>query len=332
MNVAEPRVADDFGDEVQEALITGIVVHWHNEFELSRLLQTWPEDDPRFALCVVDNGGTTSSLQKSHSTPTWLHPPSNLGFAGGINAGVRATDNSWSPWLLLLNPDTRVDLEALEQLAESAVNWHEQEPRLAMIAPRLINAEGSADQFGWQLRPLTKPRHLFAQCLFLSRPRGPRVEPANGALVEQPAAAALLVRRDALEQVGGFDERFFPAWFEDVDLAYRLRDGDFVGRYLRTAQVHHDGGASVPSLGFARFLRVYYRNLQNFARIRKWRILSSFAPWVVAAAAIARLPILLVRQPPASASRGAAAIALIQLSMAALSGWRWPRNSVEPTR
>ncbi len=304
--------------------LSGIVVHWRNETELGQLLAAWPRDQ-RFALTIVDNSGSIAALAAEHPWAQWITPSRNLGFGGGVNEGARRSNGRW---LLVLNADTVANLEALEQLLAAAEEYEQHDPQVAMVAPRLIDpdlkSDGTRSQHRWQLRPLTERRHLLAQCLFLSRPRGPAIEPADGAAVEQPAAAALLVRRDAFVEIDGFDERFAPAWFEDVDFAQRLADAGYVGRYARRAEFTHAGGASVPSLGFARFLRIYYRNLQRFALARGWRVVAATAPLIVAIAAILRLPTLLVRVPRASHSRTAAAIALIQLATSAVTGWRWP--------
>jgi N-acetylglucosaminyl-diphospho-decaprenol L-rhamnosyltransferase len=83
--------------------------------------------------------------------------------------------------------------------------------------------------------------------------------------VEQAAAAALAVRRDAFVRVGGFDERYVPAWYEDVDLCSRLADEGTI-LYLPEASVRHRGGSSASRLGYARFLPLFYRNALRYRR------------------------------------------------------------------
>ncbi len=303
--------------------ISGIVVHWRNERELEALLAAWP-GDPQFPLCVVDNSASTASLQASYPNVRWVLPDSNLGFGGGVNAGFEATRGRWR---LLLNPDVVVTAEALTTLGDAAERSVQADPSVAMLAPRLVDQDEdgapSASQFSWQLKPLPRRRHLLAQCMFLARPKGPATEPEDLAPVEQPAAGALLVRADAFEAVGGFHDIYYPAWFEDVDFAQRLSTAGFTGRYARQAEVKHVGGASVPSLGFGRFLRIYYRNLQRFARARGWWLVAATTPLIVAVAALLRTPLVLVRRPRAAPSRRVAMVAFVQLAMAALSGWRW---------
>ena len=87
------------------------------------------------------------------------------------------------------------------------------------------------------------------RCSGIPAPETP-VEPAAGAPIEQPAAAALALRRSVFEAVDGFDERYFPAWFEDVDLARRLADRGERMLYLPAALCRHRQGSSVGALGY----------------------------------------------------------------------------------
>jgi GT2 family glycosyltransferase len=83
--------------------------------------------------------------------------------------------------------------------------------------------------------------------------------------VEQPAAAALAVRRTVFREIGGFDPSFTPAWWEDVDLCRRLASRGRIF-YVPGARFEHAGGAAMKHLGYDRFLPIYYRNA-----IRYWR-------------------------------------------------------------
>jgi GT2 family glycosyltransferase len=84
--------------------------------------------------------------------------------------------------------------------------------------------------------------------------------------VGQAAAAALLVRREAYVASGGFDERFFPAWYEDVDFCRSLRTAGWDVYFSRDAQFIHEGGYSAKALGASGFAAAYYRNQLQYVR------------------------------------------------------------------
>jgi GT2 family glycosyltransferase len=153
---------------------------------------------------------------------------------------------------------------------------------------------------------------------------GARSEPAAGSPVEQPAAAALALRRDALAAAGGLDERFHPAWFEDVDLARRLRDAGAVVRYWPAARFRHRLGASVPRLGYAAFLWIYYRNLVRYLGKHHGQAWAAAAVLALPLGMLLRLALLPLRRPRRAASRGEAARGLVGVAAGALSGWRLP--------
>jgi len=84
--------------------------------------------------------------------------------------------------------------------------------------------------------------------------------------VEQPAGACLAVRRTAWELIGGFDEQFFPVWFEDVDFCKRLRDGGEHIFYCPEARFRHRGAHSVGQLSFRARQIFWYGNMLLYAR------------------------------------------------------------------
>jgi GT2 family glycosyltransferase len=285
-------------------LLSGLVVHWHAEDELAELVAAWPRD-PRFELVVVDNA-SSRPLDFPANGPRLVRPERNLGFAGGANAGAGVAR---APLLLVLNPDARPLPGALDALLAGFAAH----PDAAGLAPRLESANGES-QHRWQLRPLPRPGQLLAQTLFLSGVTGPAVEPAPGTPVEQPAGAALALRREALRQVGGFDERFHPAWFEDVDLARRLRVAGLELRYWPAARFRHGLGASLPRLGYGAFLAAYYRNLVRYLALHHGRGWAGAARGLLVVGALLRLALLPLRRPRRARSRAEAARGLLALA------------------
>jgi GT2 family glycosyltransferase len=209
---------------------------------------------------------------------------------------------------------------ALDRLLEGFAAW----PDAAGLAPRLTGPGGES-QAAWQLRPLPSAWECLLHALpFGGRPR-PLAEPEPGAPVEQPAAAALAFRREALEKVGGLDAGFHPAWFEDVDLAYRLRSAGAVLRYWPAARFRHHLGSTVPRLGYGPFLRIYYRNLTRYLEKHHGRGWAAAARVFVVLGALIRLFFLPLRRPARAVSRGEAFRGLLDVMAGALSRWREPR-------
>jgi GT2 family glycosyltransferase len=293
-------------------LLAGVVVHWHDEENLRRLVAAWPPG-PRFELLVVDNG---SESPLPAGCFRLVAPGKNLGFAGGANAGVAAAR---APAVLILNPDAVPEPGALEHLLDGLAAH----PEAAGMVPRLLD-EGGRPQHRWQLRRLPRPAELLVQALFVAPPLGSSQEPPAGAAVEQPAAAALLLRRQALEAVGGFDPGYYPAWFEDVDLARRLARAGLVCRYWPAAAFRHRLGSTVLHLGYGPFLWAYFRNLCRYLALHHGRSWALAARALLVPGMILRLFALPLRRPRRAASRREAAGGLLAVAAGAATAWRRP--------
>ena len=134
--------------------------------------------------------------------------------------------------------------------------------------------------------------------------------------VEQAAAAAIAVRRDVFVRIGGFDERYVPAWYEDVDLCARLAaEGTIL--YLPEASVRHRGGSSASRLGYRKFLPLFYRNALRYRRERYGLAQRAAYRGLLAAGMALRLAMLPLRRD-VPRSRGEAArayLAVLGLSL-----------------
>ena len=160
---------------------------------------------------------------------------------------------------LILNPDIRVlpgSVQILEEFMDShpraaAVGGYVGEKYLPKEFPtmsRLILENLGAGK--WRNYPLP---------LGEGRVRAP-------VSVDQPAGAALMIRRDAYEEAGGFDEQFYPAWYEDVDFCRRVKAQGWEIFFLPAAEFLHSGGYSAETLGSESFLGAYYGNQLRYAR------------------------------------------------------------------
>jgi GT2 family glycosyltransferase len=126
--------------------------------------------------------------------------------------------------------------------------------------------------------------------------------------VEQPAAAALMIRRDAYDDVGDFDEQFYPAWYEDVDFCQRLKTKGWEVYFVSKAQFLHEGGYSVEAMGATDFLNSYYTNQLRYARKHFGVLGAAVVRTSIVAGMIARM----IGKPRQAANYGRSLIAILR--------------------
>ena len=214
----------------------------------------------RYETVVVDHGSTdgTVDLVRERFPRVRAVERENRGLAAGWNAGVAATS---SRYVLLLNSDAWVAGEAVERL----VRFADEHPRAAVVAPRLLNPDGSLQR---SVRGFPTLWRLATEYLFLRKvaPRSPALNAfyAGGFGHDQPRridwamGAVLLVRREAVDEVGPADEDFF-LFSEETDWCYRFRAARWEVWFDPVAEFHHVGGASHGG-------RMYVENLRGNLR------------------------------------------------------------------
>lgn len=189
---------------------------------------------------------------------------------------------------------------------------------VAAVGARLVHAHDGTPQAGFNIRRFPTLGSLAMDLLLIDQiwsdnPITRRYvaadlrddEPAD---VDQPAAACLMIRAAAFDAVGGMDERFHPAWFEDVDLCRRLRAAGYRIRYEPRATVAHQGGVAMRTLGLGRFSAIWYANMERYVRkhhgVAAWLLLKV----LIATGMIARLLVSLLRADGAAARAYAAVL------------------------
>jgi GT2 family glycosyltransferase len=250
-----------------KADVLAVVVRWRGGDEVRRCISTLCDDGgPRLArIILVDSGsgdGGADRLASEFAGIQVISLAHNLGFAFAADRG--ASEGS-EPLLLLLNPDVEITAGSVESLAGVL----DDRPRTAGAVPLLEGFDG-VSQHQWQLRDLPSAARLT-----LGLPGRPSFSspPNSPVAVEQPAAAAWLVRRRVWESLGGLDPTFEPAWWEDVDFCARLRDrladpafpADEGFVVAPSVCLRHHGGSRVASLGRKAFFTAYYNNLLHYA-------------------------------------------------------------------
>ncbi len=200
-----------------------------------------------FQILVVDNASTDGSVEwlKERGIPT-LFMEENLGFDGGVNAGIRASD---TPYVLLLNNDTVAEPDFVGELLK-AIEGSEKTFAVSSKMIQLYHRElmdDAGDMYsilGWAYqrgvgrssKKYNRPCTVFSAC-----------------------AGAAIYRREIFEEIGYFDEAHF-AYLEDTDICYRARIFGYASRYCPAAVVYHVGSGTSGSKYNAFKVRLAARN------------------------------------------------------------------------
>jgi len=227
---------------------------------------------------VVDNGSHDATIAEvARRGARLIANSTNRGFAGAVNQGFSALN---CPYILLLNPDA-VLLTTIEPLRGAC-----DLPRAAGAGGQLVDFNGNP-QTGFMFRRLPTPAALVLEVLLLNRvwPNNPvnrryRALDLNcqwrGAMpcadkmdlnpfpVEQPAGAFLMIRREVWQELGGFDEGFYPLWFEDVDFCRRAVQRGYVLYHTPAAVARHTGAHSIGQLTVEMRRFYWYRSLLRY--------------------------------------------------------------------
>jgi len=215
---------------------------------------------------VVDNGSSDATVAEvSRKGVRLVANLVNRGFAAAVNQGFTVLD---SAYILLLNPDAEVE-GGLDDLRAACLL-----PGAGAAGGRLVDAQGRP-QVGFMVRRLPTPLVLSLEVLLLNR-----IFPNNRANrryrcldlnyniripVEQPAGAFLMVPRTVWRELGGFDEEFFPLWFEDVDFCRRAISRGHQLYYVPRAVAKHAGGHSISQLTVEKRRVYWYRSLLRYS-------------------------------------------------------------------
>jgi len=211
---------------------------------------------------VVDNGSTDDSVSRMKDRfprVMMIEAGRNLGFAAANN---RAVQKSSGEFLLLVNTDALLE----RGCAQSLLDLMKADPRVGMAGPQLLNPNGSP-QTSYEAAPTLATEILnrsLLKRLFPSRFPGKGRALSEPEQVETLIGAAMMIRRQALEQLGGFDEDYF-FFLEETDLALRMRQAGWKVIHDPRARAVHLQGATAKT--FQASARIeFYRSRYLFFR------------------------------------------------------------------
>ena len=254
-------------------LVNVVIVNYNTHEELRACLGSLSHSYP---VVVVDNASTDGSAEMVRRESPHVHlleSAKNLGYGGGANLGISATD---SAYVLLLNSDTLVPEGAVERLCACLSS----QPRAAVSGPQLLLLDGRPQvscfpfpgTLAWLIE--NKPLSTIAKRLpWLRRSAISLFPPAASAAVPWVLGAALLLRRTALDQVGGFDENFF-MYYEEVDLSRRLARAGWSTWFVPEAEIYHLGGASTSKVRVSMVLAHFRSTLRYYRRYYRGPVLA----------------------------------------------------------
>ncbi|WP_404392316.1 glycosyltransferase [Humibacillus xanthopallidus] len=175
---------------------------------------------------VVDNSSSPEVRAVVEGTAArYVDPGRNGGFAAGVNEGLRHADPRAD--VLLVNPDAVIDRSAIETLRAALAS----DGSLASVGPAQFDAEGRPSRVEW---PFPSPLGTWVDAVGLARWR--RSTYVIGSV--------LLLRREALDHVGPFDEERFFLYAEETDWAYRAARLGWRHRVVDEVHVEHEGAAT----------------------------------------------------------------------------------------
>jgi|SRR5579884_3410317 len=240
-----------------------VIVTWNSERQVARALASCAQ----MPVIVVDNASTDRTIERVREFPNveLIANTVNRGFAAAVNQGFGA---STAPCVLLLNPDVEL-LGDPELLARACLS-----PGVVAATGRLLGAAGQP-QRGFAIRRLPRPSALAFEALGLNalapwNPVNRRYRHLDFDFdydqdVEQPPGAFLAIRRETWLALGGFDEQFFPVWFEDADFCRRALELGRI-RYVPSVTARHEGAHSVSRLDWSSREQYWYGSLLRYAR------------------------------------------------------------------
>lgn len=242
---------------------------------------------------VIDNAssdGTVELIKNKYPQMMLIQNENNLGFARAVNQGF---EQAAGEYILILNQDTKIIGDAISRLADRM----EYNQAIGTIGPKFVGFDGRLQK---SIRAFPQYRDLFFEFTGLSYVFPKSKIFGNWKMgwfdhltemeVDQPMGAALMIRRQMLDRVGGFDESF-GIFFNDVDFCRRVKEAGYVNLYYPEAVVAHFVGGSTRKRRAPMIIeshRSMYRYFAKYARKTGSRALLYFWGAILYVTAVVR--------------------------------------------
>jgi GT2 family glycosyltransferase len=228
--------------------VSVVIVSWNTRNILRDCLQSvWAQtQDVECEVIVIDNAsgdGSADMVRREFAQAVLVANPDNKGFAAANNLGI---DRAKGRYVLLLNPDTIV----LDGAIDKAVAFADAHPHAAVVGCRVLNSDGTLQRSCFMFPSAlnlfllaTYLDRIFPRNRFFGRDRMTWWDAGDSRPVDVVSGCFMLVRREAIDQVGKLDETYF-IYGEETDWCYRFAQAGWSVLFTPDAQIVHLGGRS----------------------------------------------------------------------------------------
>lgn len=232
-------------------LVSVVILNWNGLKFLEKCFETlFKQDYPNFEVVMSDNGSSDGSIEfvrKNFPRVRIVENGKNLGFAGGTNAGIRASKGEY---VFLSNNDVEFRQKNLLSLLVSVA---ESDPKIGVVGCFLMNIDkpNTIQNLYGAAFPKKLPSFNLAKFNLNQVCHGDPVStytPDNGQYTKVVEIDSIngLIKKSVLDRVGLLDEKFF-LYYEEVDLGFRIKKAGFKTVLAQFARLWHYGSASIPN-------------------------------------------------------------------------------------
>lgn len=288
---------------------------------------------PGWDVILVDNASKDDTVSRAQAFAPKVHVianKQNAGVSRAVNQAVRAARGDV---FVLVNPDAVAQPGALDNMAEALAFYK------AGAVGGVLLLEGDRLQIGNLVRRFPTLGSALAE-LFLLNKIWPRnwwnrsyrcldMNYSRPQPVDNPAGACLGFLREVWQKVGGFDESYYPCWFEDADFCRCVRDAGYTIVYQPTAIFRHESAHSVSQLSFYKRKLLWYSNHVHYFRKHHGRLQTAILRIGITLSLLIRAALSLVAHPKTGRNDAASAYVRVAWKCGILAVA--PRSMAEPS-
>lgn len=224
-------------------MVSIVIVNWNTKIFLLRSLGSIYQTSGKMEMevFVVDNGsmdGSGTAVRERFPNVCLIENEKNLGFAKATNQGIQRASGKY---ILLLNPDTEVKEGTIERF----ISFMDQHLEAGLVGAQLLNADGSKQNSIANFPSLATEllNKSLLRWLFPKSFPGKEEDYSEPIEVESVIGACMVVRREAMDQVGLLDEHYF-LFLEETDWCYRMKRAGWKVYHVPQAEIYHFQGKS----------------------------------------------------------------------------------------